>query len=146
MWVDADIDMLPIYVKEGAVIPRYPVQQYVGEKTIEELTLEVYYAKGAEVSHVYEDSGDGYDYKKGRFSLLNFRLTGKDNELILHQHKTGTYETSYDTIAIKLIGLPFKIKEIEIDNVKQNLNSLDFKKEYQILKVPKNFTEIDILG
>ena len=146
MWVDADIDMLPIYVKEGAVIPRYPVQQYVGEKTIDELTLEVYYAKGAEVSHVYEDSGDGYDYKKGRFSLLNFRLTGKDNELILHQHKTGTYETSYDTIAIKLIGLPFKIKEIEIDNVKQNLNSLDFKKEYQILKVPKNFTEIDILG
>ncbi|WP_416442293.1 glycoside hydrolase family 31 protein [Leeuwenhoekiella sp. A16] len=146
MWVDADIDMLPIYVKEGAVIPRYPVQQYVGEKTIEELTLEVYYAKGAEVSHVYEDSGDGYDYKKGRFSLLNLRLTGKDNELILHQHKTGTYDTSYDTIAIKLIGLPFKIKEIEIDNVKQNLNSLDFKKEYQILKVPKNFTEIDILG
>tara|TARA_R110002020_G_scaffold154714_2_gene334983 strand:+ start:142592 stop:144991 length:2400 start_codon:yes stop_codon:yes gene_type:complete len=146
MWVDADIDMLPIYVKEGAVIPRYPVQQYVGEKTIEELTLEVYYAKGAEVSHVYEDSGDGYDYKKGRFSLLNLRLTGKDNELILHQHKTGTYDTSYDTIAIKLIGLPFKIKEIEIDNVKQNLNSLDLKKEYQILKVPKNFTEIDILG
>ena len=34
-WVDADIDSMPIYVKEGAIIPKYPVQQYVGEKEIE---------------------------------------------------------------------------------------------------------------
>ncbi|MEH6406406.1 MAG: glycoside hydrolase family 31 protein [Leeuwenhoekiella sp.] len=146
MWVDADIDMLPMFVKEGAIIPRYPVQQYVGEITIEELTLEVFYAEGTESSEVYEDAGDGYDYKKGRFSLRNFQLTGKDNELIINQHKSGTYETTYEIILIKLIGLPFEVKEIEIDNVTINLKDANYDSENKILKVPKNFLEIDFIG
>ena len=37
MWVDADIDSMPIFIKEGAVIPKYPVQQYVGEKDFDEI-------------------------------------------------------------------------------------------------------------
>ena len=74
VWVDADIDSLPIFVKEGAIIPKYPIQQYVGEKVIEQLELDVYYKLGKESSEVYEDAGDGYDYKKGRYSLRNFKL------------------------------------------------------------------------
>lgn len=42
MWVDADLAFMPIFVKEGAMIPRYPVQQYVGEKEIEELVIETF--------------------------------------------------------------------------------------------------------
>ena len=38
-WVASDIDKIPIFIKEGAIIPKYPVQQYVGEKEIEQLTL-----------------------------------------------------------------------------------------------------------
>ena len=34
-WVEADLDEMPLFVKEGAMIPTYPVQQYVGEKEIE---------------------------------------------------------------------------------------------------------------
>lgn len=64
-WVDADLDTIPLFVKEGAIIPKYPIQQYVGEKKIEELKLEAYYCLGnKEVSKVYEDAQDGYDYAK----------------------------------------------------------------------------------
>jgi len=45
-WVDADLDTIPLFIKEGAIIPKYPIQQYVGEKKIEELKLEVYYKLG----------------------------------------------------------------------------------------------------
>ena len=82
-WVDADIDSIPLFVKEGAIIPKYPVQQYVGEKTFDELELEVYYKEGKERSTLYEDAHDGYDYKKGRYSYRTFKLTGKPNELII---------------------------------------------------------------
>ena len=34
MWVEADLDSVPLFVKEGAIIPKYPIQQYVGEKEI----------------------------------------------------------------------------------------------------------------
>ncbi|MDT8347833.1 MAG: glycoside hydrolase family 31 protein, partial [Flavobacteriaceae bacterium] len=54
VWVDADIDKIPLFVKAGAIIPRYPVQQYVGEKTIDTLELLVYTDKVKEISEVYE--------------------------------------------------------------------------------------------
>lgn len=146
LWVDADIDEIPIFIKAGAIIPRYPVQQYVGEKKIEELTLEVYYTKGVENSKVYEDSGDGYDHKKGRYSLRNFKLDGRENQLILHQYKSGTYETEYETIKIKLIGLPFKVENVEIDNEEFDLKVFEDDASQQIFRVPKNFTDIHILG
>lgn len=40
--IRAPLDTLPIYVRENAVIPMAPVMQYVNEKAIEPLTLDVY--------------------------------------------------------------------------------------------------------
>ncbi len=144
MWVDADLDTMPIFMKEGAIIPRYPVQQYVGEKKIEELTLEVFYAKGTETSKVYEDAQDGYDYKKGRYCLRNLRLMGREREIIIHQHKNGTFITSYENMLFKFYGLPFEVAKIEIDNVPYDLADLDYDAEKKQLRVPKDFTEIHL--
>ncbi|GAA4271502.1 glycoside hydrolase family 31 protein [Aquimarina gracilis] len=146
-WVDADLDIIPLFVKEGAIIPKYPVQQYVGEKKIEELKLEVYYKQGnKEVSKVFEDAQDGYDYMKGRYSLRSFSFTGKENEVIIQQHKNGSYITEYETMKIELIGLPFEIKEVEIDNVTVPLESIKFNKKENTLVVPKGFTELHIVA
>ncbi|WP_103068295.1 glycoside hydrolase family 31 protein [Aquimarina sediminis] len=146
-WVDADLDIIPLFVKEGAIIPKYPIQQYVGEKIIDELKLEAYYKFGIkEVSMVYEDAQDGYDYAKGRYSLRSFSFTGKENEVIIQQHKNGSYITEYDFIKIELIGLPFKINEIEIDNVVVTFESASFDIENNTLLVPKNFTELHIVA
>ena len=144
LWVDADIDSIPMFVKEGSIIPRYPVQQFVGEKVIEELRLDVYYAEDTTDSQVYEDANDGYDYKKGRFSLRNFKLRGKKSDITIQQHKGGTYETEYQTIKMNFIGLPFRIKKIMVDNVAYDLNNLD--KNDKFLKLPKDFSVVHIIG
>jgi len=146
-WVDADFDTIPIFVKEGSIIPKYPVQQYVGEKKIEQLLLEVYFKLGdKEVSKVYEDAQDGYNYMKGRFSLRSFSLTGKSNEVIIQQHKSGTYKTDYTTFELEFIGLPFEVKEIEIDNVVVPLKELSFNAEKNTIVITKDFTELHIVG
>ena len=142
LWVDADIDSIPIFVKSGSIIPRYPVQQYVGELDIEELKLDVYFKLGKEISHVYEDAQDGYDYQKGRYSYRNFKLRGKSDELIITQHKLGKYNTEYDKFAINIIGIPFEINEVEIDNVSISLDELEFDSEKKTFKVTKDFSEI----
>lgn len=144
LWVDADIDTIPIFVKAGAIIPRYPIQQYVGELEIEELRLDVYFKHGDEVSQVFEDAQDGYGYQKGNYSYRNFKLSGKADDLIISQHKFGKYNTSYDKIKINLIGLPFSIGIVEIDNVEFNLSDLEFDNEGACLKVTKDFSEIHI--
>ena len=144
-WVDADLESMPIFVKEGAIIPKYPVQQYVGEKTIEELMLDVYYTEGKENSQVYEDATDGYDYIKGRYSLRDFKLSGKKNQLIIQQHKSGKFTTTYKTFKIKLHGLPFKISKVEVDNVVIPLKDLKLNGN-NTLTLNKEFTELHIIG
>ena len=144
-WVEADLDSIPIFVKAGAIIPVWPVQQYVGEKEIEELKLEVYYTEGTEISRVYEDAGDGFDYRKGRYSLRKFRLTGRKNELIIQHFKEGKYDTPYEHFKIKLHGIPFKVKAIQLDNAEIPLSEVKLNGEGSMV-VPKSFTELHIIG
>ncbi|NKI31905.1 glycoside hydrolase family 31 protein [Croceivirga thetidis] len=144
-FVEADLDKIPLFIKEGAIIPKYPVQQYVGEKEIETLVVDVYFKEGTEVSMVYEDQMDGYDYKKGRFSLRKFRLKGKSNELIIQQYKDGSFITSYKTIKMRFHGLPFKIGIIELDNEKVNYETVNYYGDNSI-EISKDFTEIHLVG
>ena len=136
---------MPMFVKEGAIIPKYPVQQYVGEKEFDEVELDVYYKEGKENSIVYEDAHDGYDYRKGRFSFRTFKLTGKPKELIIQQHKQGKYMTPYSNFKMDLKRLPFKIKTIEVDNQETSLSHLKVNGNTSLV-VDKNFTELHLIG
>lgn len=144
LWVATDYDQIPIFIKEGAIIPKYPIQQYVGQIEAPDLSLDVYYKFGKEKSVVYEDAHDGYDYNKGRFSYKSFSLTGKETELIIQQHKEGSYETQYSTIKIDIKGLPFKIKTIEIDNEIVAFEKVHFVENTLIIE--KDFSELHLLG
>lgn len=143
-WIDVAFDEMPIFVKEGAIIPKYPIQQYVGEKEITEVTLDVYFKLGKEKSLFYDDAHDGYDYNKGRYSLRTFQLTGKDNELIIQCHKDGRFDASYQHFVLNLIGLPFQIKALEIDNETIDLETVKID-EFK-LKINKDFNEIHVIG
>lgn len=144
LWVATKLDEIPLFIKEGAVIPKYPLQQYVGEKAIDQVTLDLYYKNGKEYSYLFEDAQDGYDYSKGRYSYLTLLLHGKQNELILLKHKEGQFETAYDTFRINLKYLPFEVNEIFIDNELRSLLSLDFKDNSFVIE--KSFIEIHIHG
>jgi alpha-glucosidase len=143
-WVATDYDQIPLFIKEGAIIPKYPVQQYVGEIKFEQIDLEVYYKRGKESSMLYEDAQDGYDYNKGRYSLSTFRLSGKENELIIQQHQEGKFEVDYKTYRISLHGLPFSIAEIRLDNEVFSFDKATL--EDNVLVVDKNFAQLHIIG
>jgi alpha-glucosidase len=145
MWVDADLDSMPMFIKEGAVIPKYPVQQYVGEKKFNEITLDVYYKAGKASSKLYDDAHDGYDYKKGRFSLRTFKVTGKKKELIIQQHKTGEFNAGYNNFQMVFHNLPFAITSIQIDNVAIKLENINTAKT-QAITIDKAFTELHLFG
>jgi alpha-glucosidase len=145
VWVDADLDSMPIFIKEGAVIPKYPVQQYVDENKFNEITLDVYFKIGKEKSQLFDDAHDGYDYKKGRYSLRTFKITGKKNELILQQHKQGKFDADYNNFNIVFHNLPFKITSVQIDNVVVDVNKSNTT-GIQTITVDKEFTELHLIG
>lgn len=145
LWVDADIDSMPIFIKEGSIIPKFEIQQFVGQNEVDNVTLDIYFKEGKEVSRFYDDAHDGYDYTKGRYSLRIFKLTGKPKELIIQQHKEGKYTTNYDDFELNFIGLPFKIKKVEVDNEEIALEDLKINGNSS-MKIQKNFSELHLFG
>ena len=117
----------------------------VGELEILELTLDLYFKIGKETSVVYEDAQDGYDYKKGRFCLTTFKLTGKDKDLVIQKHIEGKFETSYLNYKINFIGMPFAISKIYVDNEQITFDKKTVNLE-KCLLIDKSFTSLHIIG
>jgi len=74
------IDIIPLYVKAGSIIPFGPKVQYATEKGWNNLEIRVY--PGANGQFVlYEDENDNYNYEKGVYSTINF--TWNDEKRVL---------------------------------------------------------------
>lgn len=65
--VPAPLDRVPLFVREGAILPSQQVVQHTGEHPIDPLTLTVYPLRsdGTASRSYYEDDGVTFDYLKG---------------------------------------------------------------------------------
>lgn len=73
--VKAPIDRLPIFARVGAVIPTQAVIQNTGEMRSAPVTINVMAGIAAgktETSTMYEDAGDGYEYRSNGWSETRF--------------------------------------------------------------------------
>ena len=66
---DAPYERMPVFVKEGAILPFGPELQYTDEKPTDTITLYVYTGKNASFD-LYEDENINYNYEKGLFSTI----------------------------------------------------------------------------
>ena len=65
------IDLMPLYVKAGSIVPFGPDVQWADRKDWSELEVRVY--RGADASFtLYEDEGDNYNYERGIHSTIRF--------------------------------------------------------------------------
>jgi alpha-D-xyloside xylohydrolase len=68
---DAPIDIIPLYVKAGSILPVGPKVQYATEKNWDNLEIRVYEGDNGEFT-LYEDENDNYNYEKGVYSAITF--------------------------------------------------------------------------
>lgn len=66
------MDTIPMFVRSGAVIPMRDVVQYVDEKPLKTLTLNIYPGSGG--GSYYNDDGLSYDYEKGASVLEEYKV------------------------------------------------------------------------
>lgn len=144
IWVKCGLHQIPLFVKPGSVIPMYPIQQYVGEKKITQLDVHVYYTSGREENFLYEDRGDGYDYKRGYFNEKVFKVDGQSDQIRILQHRSGEYQPSYDSYRIILHGLPFVPSTITIDETKSSFEDVQSEESKSYIVVSERFKEITI--
>ncbi len=63
-WAD-----IPLFIRQGAIIPTQPLMQYVGEHPVTTLTVEVFPAQHPTHFDYYDDNGETYAYQHGQYFL-----------------------------------------------------------------------------
>ncbi len=86
---DAPYGKIPVYVKEGSIIPFGPEMQYTGEKPVDPITLYVYTGRDAGFT-LYEDQDTTYDYENGAFSRIKITYS-EDAKTLTIANRQGTF-------------------------------------------------------
>ena len=87
---ETTLDLIPLYIKAGSIVPFGPDVQYATEKPWDNLVLRVY--PGADGSFVlYEDEFDNYNYEKGAYTEIPMSWDDSSRRLTLGTRK-GEYK------------------------------------------------------
>jgi len=75
-----NLETMPLFVREGSILPLGPVKQFSAEKVDEPLAISIY--PGADASFLlYEDDGTSFDYRKGEW--MGTQMAWDDTRKIL---------------------------------------------------------------
>jgi len=87
---EAPLDIMPLYVKAGSILPLGPAVQYAREKSWENLEIRIYPGANGEFV-LYEDENDNYNYEKGAFSTIRFVWNDAKQTLTIGS-RNGSFE------------------------------------------------------
>lgn len=100
---ETPLDIIPLFVKAGSILPIGPQVQYAEEKKWDNLEIRVY--PGADGSFVlYEDENDTYNYEKGAFATITFQWNDKKKELTINDRQ-GAFPGMLETRKFSIIGV-----------------------------------------
>jgi alpha-glucosidase len=92
--VNAPLEIAPMFVRAGAMIPMQPEMNYVGEKNADPITFQIYLDEnGKAETTLYEDDGVSSEYLNGVYRRTTFKATKAGNSI---QVEVGDPEGSYN--------------------------------------------------
>src|SRR5690606_6710463 len=80
---DTPLDVIPMFVKEGAIIPKMPVMPYIGAMKNAPLILEIFPAAKPSGFTLYEDEGTTNDYRNDHFVKTRIESRTTSSEVIV---------------------------------------------------------------
>lgn len=75
----APLNKVPVFVRAGAIIPMWPLMQYIGSRLADPITLDIYPKAGDDGNttsdfSLHEDDGMTRDHESGKFATQLFQL------------------------------------------------------------------------
>ncbi|MEO7768700.1 MAG: TIM-barrel domain-containing protein [Ferruginibacter sp.] len=87
---DAPLLRMPLYIKEGSIIPFGPEIEYTSQKPADPVTLYVYTGKDAGFT-LYEDENTNYNYEAGKYATIKINYNEAAKALTIEERK-GSFE------------------------------------------------------
>ena len=113
-----DLETIPLYVREGSILPLGPVKQFTGEIVDEPLSVSIY--PGADASFLlYEDDGASFNYRQGEWMgiqmawddgrrMLSLRLA-PGSRLLPPEARTIVVKLAGTTRSVTFEGKPVQV-------------------------------------
>jgi len=83
---DAPIDIMPLYVKAGSIVPMGEEMEYATQKPANTIELRIYAGADGKFT-LYEDENNNYNYEKGKFATISFRWDDSKKILSISDQK-----------------------------------------------------------
>jgi alpha-D-xyloside xylohydrolase len=100
---ETPIDILPLYVKAGSILPFGPKVQYATEKKWDNIEIRIYEGINGEFT-LYEDENDNYNYEKGIYSTISFVWNDMKKTLTIADRKGSfpgmPYERNFNIVLV----------------------------------------------
>lgn len=145
----APLDVIPILVKKGSILPKMPVMDYIGQMENTPMIFEIFPSEKASSFSLYEDDGVTNDYKKDEFARTDIEVISEEDELQISIEKpeiSGGFEFSEKRnfwLEVHLSEKPSsvlnskKLKRSKKEKLQQNWNTKFDKSGYYFDKNEK---------
>jgi alpha-glucosidase len=97
---ETPLDICPIFIKGGTMIPVAQEQNYIGEKQTNKLTLEVYLCNDSTetIYNHYIDDGESFKYQDGEFNNYKIEVTNNEKVEMKFSVINHEYDDKYENI------------------------------------------------
>ncbi|MGM0603819.1 MAG: glycoside hydrolase family 31 protein [Bacillota bacterium] len=143
--VDAPLDILPLFVRAGTIIPLNEKLNYVDEKEIEVLELNIFLNEDNNLGNyqLYDDDGISYNYQNGVYNLTEFNYQYTDNQIIFNiERKEENYQQEFKDYKLVFNNLNKDPQNIDVDG--NELSEFSYSDNKLEFKVPVVINKITI--
>ncbi|WP_348267098.1 glycoside hydrolase family 31 protein [Edaphobacter paludis] len=124
--VHPTLSVLPVYVREGSILPMQPLTQSTMETPQGPLTLRVYPGNNCKGS-LYLDDGISYAYSRGDFLRVDFHCEVTRQGVQLHIGKRrGSYPAWWKNLRVEIYGIDSEPQSIRVNGKPETLQSTSF--------------------
>jgi alpha-glucosidase len=104
VFISPQLEKLPVYVREGAIIPMQPVTQSTSETPSGSLTLRIYPGKDCHGS-LYQDDGKTFAFERGEFLRIDFSCEMTESGVSFHKvERHRSFQPWWKEIHLEVYG------------------------------------------
>jgi alpha-glucosidase len=113
--VNPPLDVVPIYIRGGSIVPEQPVVQNTDQVPQGPLQISVYPGSDCHGS-LYQDDGNTLAYQQGQTMLMQFGCESRPDSLMLKvSTPQAQYKPWWSEMKFLFYGLPSKPRELTVD-------------------------------
>ncbi len=97
---------IPLFVRQGAIIPTQPLMEFVGQKPVDTITLDVFPAHQKTHFDYYDDDGTTYAYEHGAYYLRTLSTQRRSHAVYMSISAVkGSYVPDLQSFLIRVHGI-----------------------------------------